>query len=72
MKTFIVGAGHCEKLQIRMMVEVLLPTGEPKSNDAADALAVAVAMRIIGRRAILKMRGSNDNGAVGSAMIGKL
>jgi len=41
-KKTIVGAGHCEKVQIRMMVKVLLPKADPPSDDAADALAVAV------------------------------
>jgi crossover junction endodeoxyribonuclease RuvC len=41
-KKAIVGAGHCEKTQIRMMVGVLLPKADPLSEDAADALAVAI------------------------------
>jgi crossover junction endodeoxyribonuclease RuvC len=41
-KKTIVGAGHGEKAQIRMMVGVLLPKADPRSEDAADALAVAV------------------------------
>jgi crossover junction endodeoxyribonuclease RuvC len=41
-KKTIVGAGHCEKVQIRMMVKVLLPKADPQSDDAADALAIAV------------------------------
>jgi crossover junction endodeoxyribonuclease RuvC len=41
-KKTIVGAGHCEKMQIRMMVKVLLPKADPQSDDAADALAIAV------------------------------
>ncbi|MEZ5891274.1 MAG: crossover junction endodeoxyribonuclease RuvC [Xanthobacteraceae bacterium] len=41
-KKAIVGAGHCEKTQIRMMVGVLLPKADPASEDAADALAVAI------------------------------
>jgi crossover junction endodeoxyribonuclease RuvC len=41
-KKTIVGAGHCEKVQIRMMVGVLLPKANPQSDDAADALAIAV------------------------------
>ena len=41
-KKAIVGAGHCEKAQIRMMVGVLLPKADPPSEDAADALAVAI------------------------------
>jgi crossover junction endodeoxyribonuclease RuvC len=41
-KKTIVGAGHSEKVQIRMMVKVLLPKADPQSDDAADALAIAV------------------------------
>src|SRR5205085_4872938 len=41
-KKTIVGAGHCEKAQIRMMIGVLLPKASPQTDDAADALAIAV------------------------------
>lgn len=41
-KKTIVGAGHGDKRQIRMMVGVLLPRAAPQSDDAADALAIAV------------------------------
>jgi crossover junction endodeoxyribonuclease RuvC len=41
-KKTIVGAGHCDKAQIRMMIGVLLPKAAPQSDDAADALAIAV------------------------------
>ena len=41
-KKTIVGAGHGEKAQIRMMIGVLLPKADPRSADAADALAIAV------------------------------
>jgi crossover junction endodeoxyribonuclease RuvC len=41
-KKTIVGAGHGGKAQIRMMLGVLLPEADPKSHDAADALAVAI------------------------------
>jgi crossover junction endodeoxyribonuclease RuvC len=41
-KKSIVGAGHADKGQIRMMVAVLLPKADPQSEDAADALAIAV------------------------------
>jgi crossover junction endodeoxyribonuclease RuvC len=41
-KKSIVGAGHGDKGQVRMMVGVLLPRADPASDDAADALAVAV------------------------------
>ena len=41
-KKSIVGAGHGDKSQVRMMIGVLLPKAEPTSDDAADALAIAV------------------------------
>ena len=41
-KKSIVGAGHGDKTQVRMMIGVLLPKADPASDDAADALAVAV------------------------------
>ena len=41
-KKTIVGAGHGDKAQIRMMIGVLLPKADPQSEDAADALAIAV------------------------------
>jgi len=41
-KKSIVGAGHGDKAQIRMMIGVLLPKADPASDDAADALAIAV------------------------------
>jgi crossover junction endodeoxyribonuclease RuvC len=41
-KKTIVGAGHCEKDQIRAMLRILLPKADPTTHDAADALAIAV------------------------------
>src|SRR3974377_2368609 len=41
-KKSIVGAGHGDKTQVRMMIGVLLPKADPTSDDAADALAIAV------------------------------
>jgi crossover junction endodeoxyribonuclease RuvC len=41
-KKAIVGVGHAEKEQIRMMVQVLLPRARFDSDDSADALAVAI------------------------------
>ena len=41
-KKTVVGAGHCEKRQIRMMVSVLLPRASFDGDDSADALAVAI------------------------------
>src|SRR5258708_4037475 len=41
-KKTIIGAGHGEKAQIRVMIGVLLPKADPKTNDAADPLAIAI------------------------------
>ncbi len=41
-KKTVVGAGHADKKQIGMMVKVLLPKAAPETEDAADALAVAI------------------------------
>lgn len=41
-KKTVVGAGHAGKAQIRMMVGRLLPGCSIESEDAADALAVAI------------------------------
>ena len=41
-KKSIVGTGHGDKAQVRMMIGVLLPKADPRSEAAADALAVAV------------------------------
>src|SRR5271169_1962130 len=41
-KKTVVGAGHADKNQILVMLKVLLPKAEPKSPDAADALAIAI------------------------------
>lgn len=41
-KKTVVGAGHADKAQIRMMIKVLLPAAAPKTADAADALALAI------------------------------
>lgn len=41
-KKTVVGAGHGDKKQIRMMVSVLLPKAKVDSDDAADALAIAI------------------------------
>ena len=38
----IVGAGHGDKAQIRMMLGVLMPKADPQTHDAADALAIAI------------------------------
>jgi crossover junction endodeoxyribonuclease RuvC len=41
-KKAVVGTGHAEKRQIRMMVGVLLPRAVVESDDSADALAIAI------------------------------
>lgn len=41
-KKTVVGAGRAEKQQIRLMIKVLLPAATPETEDAADALAVAI------------------------------
>lgn len=41
-KKTVVGAGRADKTQIRMMMKVLLPQADFETDDAADALAVAV------------------------------
>jgi crossover junction endodeoxyribonuclease RuvC len=56
-KKSIVGAGHGDKAQVRMMVGVLLPRADPKSDDAADALAIAVTHAHHRQSVILKVMG---------------
>ena len=41
-KKTVVGAGHADKNQVLVMLKILLPKAEPKSPDAADALAIAI------------------------------
>ena len=41
-KKTVVGAGHADKNQIAVMLKILLPKADPKSLDAADALAIAI------------------------------
>jgi len=41
-KKSVVGTGHAGKEQVKMMVGILLPGAELASEDAADALAVAI------------------------------
>lgn len=41
-KKSIVGAGRAEKSQIQMMVKTLLPKSACKTDDEADALAIAI------------------------------
>lgn len=42
-KKALVGVGHADKKQVEMMIKILLPGCQPKNNDSADALAMAVA-----------------------------
>ncbi|HEY8442193.1 MAG TPA: crossover junction endodeoxyribonuclease RuvC [Xanthobacteraceae bacterium] len=57
-KKTIVGVGHSEKAQVRMMVGVLLPKANPCSDDAADALAIAVCHAHHRQSALLKLAAS--------------
>jgi crossover junction endodeoxyribonuclease RuvC len=41
-KKSVVGSGHAAKMQIAMMVRTLLPGAKLETEDAADALAVAI------------------------------
>ena len=41
-KKTVVGTGHADKEQIRMMVKVLMPKATFNSDDAADALAIGI------------------------------
>jgi crossover junction endodeoxyribonuclease RuvC len=54
-KKTIVGTGHGEKAQVRMMISVLLPKADPRSEDAADALAIAVCHAHHRQSAILRL-----------------
>ena len=41
-KKAVIGVGHGEKKQIHMMVKVLMPKATFETDDAADALAIAI------------------------------
>lgn len=41
-KKAVVGVGHADKAQIQHMVRLQLPGSDPESDDAADALAIAL------------------------------
>lgn len=41
-KKAVTGVGHADKGQIKMMVKTLMPKAEFDSDDAADALAIAI------------------------------
>jgi crossover junction endodeoxyribonuclease RuvC len=55
-KKTVVGAGHADKNQIRVMLGVLLPRADPATPDAADALAIAITHAHHRQSALLKMR----------------
>lgn len=57
-KKTVVGAGHADKAQIRMMLGVLLPKADPKTHDAADALAIAITHAHHRQSAILRVAAS--------------
>ena len=56
-KKSIVGAGHGDKAQIRMMIGVLLPKASPETEDAADALAIAITHAHHRTSAVLRVAG---------------
>ncbi|TNE30929.1 MAG: crossover junction endodeoxyribonuclease RuvC [Alphaproteobacteria bacterium] len=56
-KKSLVGTGHAAKGQVQMMIGTLLPGIEIKSEDAADALAVAVCHAHHGSTAALYTQG---------------
>jgi crossover junction endodeoxyribonuclease RuvC len=55
-KKTVVGAGHADKNQILMMLKILLPKAEPKSADAADALAIAITHAHHRQSALLRLK----------------
>src|SRR6201991_923743 len=55
-KKTVVGAGHADKNQILMMLKILLPKAEPRSADAADALAIAITHAHHRQSAALRLR----------------
>ena len=48
-KKAVVGTGAADKRQVQTMIGVLLPGAKPVGEDAADALAVAIASAHLGR-----------------------
>ena len=55
-KKTVVGVGHADKNQIMVMLKILLPKAEPKSPDAADALAIAITHAHHRQSATLRLR----------------
>ncbi len=41
-KKTVVGSGHADKRQIAVMVKILLPKSDARTEDSADALAIAI------------------------------
>lgn len=66
-KKTVVGAGRADKAQIRMMMKVLLPQADFETDDAADALAVAVTHAQHRGMAALKARTAAQLGARAAA-----
>ena len=58
-KKTVVGAGHADKNQIAVMLKILLPKAEPKSPDAADALAIAITHAHHRQGAALRLKVAN-------------
>jgi crossover junction endodeoxyribonuclease RuvC len=63
-KKTIVGTGHGDKAQIRMMISVLLPNADPQTEDAADALAIAVTHAHHRQSVVLRHGRAAQNGMV--------
>ncbi len=55
-KKTVVGAGHADKNQIQVMLKILLPKADPKTPDAADALAIAITHAHHRQSAALRIR----------------
>ena len=55
-KKTVVGAGHADKNQILTMLKILLPRAEPRSADAADALAIAITHAHHRQSALLRLK----------------
>ncbi|MBN8980134.1 MAG: crossover junction endodeoxyribonuclease RuvC [Rhizobiales bacterium] len=58
-KKTVVGAGHADKNQIRVMLGVLLPKADPRTPDAADALAIAITHAHHRQNAMLKLKAAS-------------
>lgn len=66
-KKSVVGSGHAEKRQVKMMVSTLLPGVAVDSSDAADALACAICHAHHRQSATLQMALTDVAGAAGTA-----